>query len=304
MSKNDMTMEIKYVVPFAGTTPVFNVEEMKTAAKRFADKYTGLVVTKDTYADCKVACAEQNAVIGKLKEIKTELNRKAKELVAPAIKTIDDILAIVEPPYKELHDGILEIKDSQDREKVDAMTAYAGNVATARFPELTAAGKHLKSFVDEKCRQKRDGWLTKRWTLEAINEEIDKEAERMAKAMDFINAHTKNATPDIQRVAKTALINNAFNELIALEASDKYAKTLEEQKRMELVKRGKDPDAIKPAPKPEPPKSSVVEPIAADNRICTATVEFTAPVDEMKKLVALIKQSGVKYKVINQTIVK
>ena len=72
---------------------------------------------------------------------------------------------------------------------------------------------------------------------------------------------------------------------------------------MELVKKGKDPDA-KPAPKPVPPKSAVTEPIAADNRVCEATIKFIAPVEEMKKLVALIKQSGVHYEVVNQSIVR
>ena len=300
----DSGMSVRYVVPFPDApSPQLNKEEMMVAAKRFADKYTGLAVTRETFASCKVAAAEQNAVIGKLKAIKTELNKRAKALVAPAIATVDEILAIVEPPYKALHDGLEEIKDSDDKEKVAHMNARCEEICKTKFPELSAAKNHLKNFVSMQCALKKNGWLTKQWTIELIAGELETEAERMVKAMEFINSHVKGKPNDVVRVAKTALVNNGFNEVVALEAADKYETTLAEQKRMELVKKGKDPDA-KPAPKPVPPKSAVTEPIAADNRVCEATIKFIAPVEEMKKLVALIKQSGVHYEVVNQSIVR
>ena len=97
------------------------------------------------------------------------------------------------------------------------------------------------------------------------------------------------------------LANNGFNEVAALEASDKYEKTLEEQKRMAEVKAGKDPDRPKPDPTEKKVKAS--DPIPANVREMEATVKFTATVEEMRKLVALIKKSGVCYEVIDQHFV-
>lgn len=299
--KSDAAMAIRYVIPFPDApSPQLNKDEVMVAAKAFADKYTGMVVTKETFADCKVAAAEQNAVISKLKAVKTEVNKKAKALVAPVIAAVDEILAVIEPPYKALHDGLEELKDAADKEKVAELTAHADKVCADRFPELTAAKTHLLNFISTNCALKKDGWLTKKWTVAACCDAIGAEADRMVKAMEFINSHVKGKPTDVVRVAKTALVNNGFNEITALEASDKYEKTIEEQKRMELVKRGKDPDA-KPAPK-KPAKVAVSEPIAADNRVCEAIIKFIAPMDEMKKLVALIKQSEIHYEVIEQKI--
>ena len=134
-----------------------------------------------------------------------------------------------------------------------------------------------------------------------IRAELEAEAERMAKAMDFVSNHVKGKPTDVVRVAKTALVNNGFNEVAALEASDKYEKTLEEQKRMAEVKAGKDPDRPKPDPTEKKVKTS--DPIPANVREMEATVKFTATVEEMRKLVALIKKSGVCYEVIDQHFV-
>lgn len=301
MSKKEENegLVVRYIVPFPVVTPPkLNTDEMKVAATKFANKYTGLVVTRENYADGKQSCAEQNAVITQLKNIKTELNKKAKEIVAPAIAAIDEVLAIVEPPYKALKSGLDEIKDNALKEKVANIMAVVDSICTERFPELSAAKEHLKLFVDGKCAEKRDGWLVKRWTVELITEQLNAEGDRMERAMQFINDHVKGKSPDVVRVAKTALVNNGFQEILALEASDKYEKTLEEQKRMAAVKAGKDPDA-KPVD-PTEKKVKVSDPIPANVREMEATIKFTASVEEMKKLVALIKKAGIAYEVIDQ----
>ena len=303
MSEKQATMTVRYLVPFPTVTPPkLNTDEMKVAAKEFADKYTGLVVTRENYADGKTACAEQNAVISQLKAVKAELNKKAKEIVAPALAAIDEVLAIVEPPYKALKSGLDEIKDAAVREKVAGMMGIVEEICKSHFPEMSAAYDHLKRFVDEKCAEKRDGWLVKRWTLELIRERLVEEGKRMERAMQFVNDHMKGKPTDVVRVAKTALVNNGFKEVLAMEASDKYEKTLEEQKRMEAVKRGKDPDA--PKKDPTERKVKVNDPIPANIREMEATIKFTASVEEMKKLVALIKKAGVAYEVIDQHYVE
>lgn len=294
---NETAMVVKYIDPFPEVKPPrLNTEELKVAATKFADKYTGLVVSRENYADGKQAAAEQNAVISQLKAMKTELNKRAKAIVEPALAAIDEIIAIVEPPYKALKSGLEEIRDAAVKEKVDGMMQIVEELCKRHFPELSAAFDHLKSFVDGKCAEKRDGWLVKRWTLELIRPEIEAEAERMEKAMQFINDHMKGKANDVVRVAKTALVNNGFNELLALEASDKYEKTLEEQKRMAAVKAGKDPDA----PKPQTKKVETSDPIEVKGQMMEATVKFTATVEKMKELVALIKKTGVPYEVIDQ----
>lgn len=307
----DTSVAVKFIVPFPQVTPpALNIDEMKAAATAFSKKYTGLVVTRENFADSRVSCAEQKKVIDGLTAMKTALNKKAKEIIAPCIAGIDEVLAIVKPPYQELHDGLVAVKDEMDKEKHDGMMAYVQEVSSSRFPELSAAMSHLKSFVSSNCVLKKGGWLTKSWTLPAIRDEIDKEADRMCKAMEFINSHVKGRQTDVVRVAKTALVNNGFNEVVALEAMDKYEKTLVEQKRMADVKAGRDPDAAKPKPAPAPTPAPapasvpVSDPITSNSRVMTATVKFIAPVDEMKKLVAVIKTSGIHYEVIEQKFVK
>lgn len=295
----DTSMTVKYLVPFPTVTPPqLNTDELKVAATAFADKYTGFVVTRENYADGKTACAEQNAVITRLKAVKTELNKKAKEIVAPALAAIDEVLAIVEPPYKALKSGLDEIKDAAIKEKVAGMLGIVEELCKARFPEMSAAYDHLKQFVDDKCAEKRDGWIVKRWTLELIRTELENEAARMERAMQFISDHMKGKPTDVVRVAKTALVTNNFNEVLAMQASDKYEKMLEEQKRMEAVKSGKDPDA--PKKDPTEKKVKVNDPIPANIREMEATIKFTASVEEMRKLVTLIKKAGIAYEVIDQ----
>lgn len=302
MSNENTTMTVRYIDPFPEVRPPrLNTEELKAAATKFAEKYTGLVVTRENYADGRKSAAEQNAVISQLKAIKTELNKRAKAIVQPALDAIDEIIAIVEPPYKELKCGLDDIRDAAVREKVDAMMQIVEELCKRQFPELSAAYDHLKAFVDGKCAEKRDGWLTKRWTLELIRPEIEAEVGRMEKAMRFINDHMKGKSNDVVRVAKTALVNNGFQELLALEASDKYEKTLEEQKRMAAVKAGKTPDAQKQDPTEKKVKTNDL--IPSNEQMMEATVKFTATVLEMRKLVALIKKSGVPYVVIDQHIV-
>ena len=120
----------------------------------------------------------------------------------------------------------------------------------------------------------------------------------MGKAMGFINAHVKGKPVDVVRVAKTALVNNAFNEVLALEAMDKYERTLVEQKRMDDVRAGRDPDRT-PEPRPVPAS----DPIPTKGKNMTATVRFTATLEAMKQLVAVIKASGVQYEVLEQKFI-
>lgn len=295
---NETGLVVRYIDPFPTVKPPkLNTDEMKVAAKAFAEKYTGLVVTRENYAEGKTAAAQQNAVITQLKAIKTELKKKAEEIVKPALDAIDEVIKIVEPPYKALKSGLDEIRDVAVKEKVAGMMKKVEDTCKSRFPEMSTAFDHLKSFVDGKCAEKRDGWLVKRWTLAMIGDEIEAEADRMESAMKFINDHMKGKTPDVVKVAKTALVTNGFNELAALAASDKYEKVLEEQKRMSAVKSGKDPDA----PKPQKVKAS--DPVAVNEQTMEATVKFTSTVADMRKLVALIKKSGVKYEVIDQHII-
>ena len=68
-------------------------------------------------------------------------------------------------------------------------------------------------------------------------------AAKAPKTVKIIPVKTDDPEENIKRVAKTALVNNAFNEVVALEAMDKYEKTLVEQKRMDAVRAGRDPDA-------------------------------------------------------------
>jgi hypothetical protein len=295
---NETGLVVRYVKPFPTVEPPkLNTDEMKVAAKAFAEKYTGLVVTRENYAEGKTAAAQQNAVITQLKAIKTELKKKAEEIVKPALAAIDEVIEIVEPPYKALKSGLDEIRDAAVKEKVAGMMRKVEEVCKSRFPEMSTAFDHLKAFVDGKCAEKRDGWLVKRWTLDMIGVEIDAEAERMEAAMKFINDHMKGKTPDMVKVAKTALVTNGFNELLALAASDKYEKVLEEQRRMSAVKSGKDPDAERLK------KAKASDPVAVNEQLMEATVKFTSTVAEMRKLVAVIKKSGVKYEVIDQHIV-
>lgn len=291
---------LRYTNPFpANVKPVsLNVAEMKKAATAFSAKYKGLVVTRETYAACKTAATEQKKVIDALTAAKTALRKKAGELVAQAIADIDSVLEIVKPTYDELHDSLAAAKTAAEKEKVNAIYAKADEICAAQFPELSAAKEHLHRFVDAKCAEKRNGWLTKTWTVDACATALHEEAQRMGKAMGFINAHTKGKPVDVVRVAKTALVNNAFNEVVALEAMDKYEKTLVEQKRMDAVRSGRDPDAAV-APKPVPATNP-----AEVNRMMTATVKFTATLAEMKRLVAVIKTSGIAYEVLEQKFVE
>ena len=297
------TVEVRYVVPFPEIKPpMLNIDEMKKAATSFSEKYRGLVVTRENFADGKTACAEQKKVIDALTALKTELNRRAKEIVAPAIKGIDEVLEIVRPTYTELHDGLASIKGAMDKEKAQRMVEHGTSAVKEKYPELTAAAEHIKAFVAAKCAEKKNGWLVKSWTEEAIFAEIDKEVERMGAAMDFINRHVKGKPVDVVRVAKTALVNNGFNEVVALEAMDKYERTLGEQRRMNIVRSGGDPDA-RPAPKPAD-KVPVSDPITPNTRMMTATVKFTASVEDMRKLVAVIKAAGISYEVLEQKFIE
>ena len=297
--KTETGLVLRYTNPFpANAKPVaLNVEEMKKGAEAFAAKYKGLVVTRETFAACKTAATEQKKVIDALTAAKTALRKKAGELVAQAIADIDSVLEIVKPPYEELHSSLTAVKDAAEREKIEAIYAKADEICAAQFPELTAAKEHLHRFVDAKCSEKRGGWLTKTWTVDMCATALHEEAQRMGKAMGFINSHVKGKPTDVVRVAKTALVNNAFNEVVALEAMDKYEKTLEEQRRMDDVRAGRDPDR-KPEPKPVPASNPVTV-----NRKMTATVKFTAGVESMRQLVAVIKASGVQYEVLEQKYV-
>lgn len=296
--KTQEGLVLKFTTPFPNVQPVaLNIEEMKKAATAFSQKYKGLVVTRETFASVKQSATEQKKVIDALKAVKTELRRRAGEIVANAVAGIDEVLAIVEPTYKDIHDGLVQVKSSLDKEKLDALYGIADELCKQNFPELSAAQEHLRRFVDGKCAEKKNGWLTKAWTVDAARVVLAEECQRMGRAMGFINQHTKGKPHDVVRVVKTALVNNGFNEVVALEAMDKYEKTLVEQKRMEAVQAGRDPDAAT-APKPVP----VSDPVTA-NRMMTATVKFFAPLAEMKKLVSIIKCAGVKYEVIEQKFV-
>lgn len=299
-TKTEEGLVLRYTTPFpANIQPVaLNVAELKKAAQAFSAKYKGLVVTRETYAACKTSAAEQKKVIDALTAAKTALRKKAGELVAQAIADIDSVLEIVKPTYDELHGSLAALKDAAEKEKVKEIEAKADEICKAQFPELTAASEHLRRFIAAKCAEKRNGWLTKSWTVDACATALHEEAQRMGKAMGFINAHTKGKPVDVVRVAKTALVNNAFNEVVALEAMDKYEKTLVEQKRMDAVRAGRDPDAAT-APKPVPASNPVEV-----NRMMTATVKFTASLADMKRLVAVIKASGVKYEVVEQKYIE
>lgn len=289
-------MVVRYVEPFPEVKPPrLNTEEMKVAATKFADKYTGMVVTRENYADGRKAAAEQNAVIGQLKAMKTELNRKAKAIVQPALDAIDEVLAIVETPYKALKDGLDELRDAAVKEKMEAMNKIADEISGRTFPELSGAAEHLRKLVAMKSAEKRDGWLVKRWTLDMVRDEIEAEADRMAKAMSFVSAHMAGKAPDVVRTAKVALIACGFDEVRALDAADKFEKTLEEQRRMKEAKAGRDPDAD-----PTERKVATSDPIPAVEREMEATVKFTGTVAGMRKLVALIKKAGICYEVIDQ----
>ena len=297
--KTETGLVLRYTNPFpANVKPVsLNVAEMKKAATAFTAQYKGLVVTRETYAACKNAAAEQKKVIDALTAAKTALRKKANEMVAQAVADIDDILAIVKPNYDDIHSALAAVKDAAEKEKVNALYSKADEICAAQFPELTAAKEHLRRFVDGKCAEKRNGWLTKSWTVDACATALHEEAQRMGKAMGFINAHTKGKPIDVVRVAKTALVNNSFNEVVALEAMDKYEKTLVEQKRMSAVQAGRDPDEAV-APKPVPASNP-----AEVNRMMTATVKFTASLVDMKRLVAVIKASGIAYEVLEQKFI-
>ena len=298
-TKKSEGLVLKYKTPFPAVQPVvLNIEEMKVAATAFSAKYKGQVVTRETFAEGKQSAMEQKKVIDALKAAKTELRRRAGEIVASAIAGIDEVLAIVEPTYKELHDGLVSVKSAFDKEKLDSLYAAADKLAATSFPELTAARDHLRHFVDAKCAEKKGGWLTKAWTVDAAHAVLAEECQRMGRAMGFINAHLKGKPVDVVRVAKTALVNNAFNEVVALEAMDKYEKTLEDQRRMAAVRAGRDPDQ-KPAPKPVPAS----DPVTPNSRMMTATVKFTASVEEMRKLVMIIKNCGIPYEVLEQKYV-
>ncbi len=299
--KNENGLVIRFTNPFpADVAPVaLNVEEMKKAATSWTEKFKGLVVTPETWAACKDSAAEQKKAIDALTAAKTALRKKAGELVAKAISDIDEVLAIITPNYNNLHAALAAAKEGAEKEKVDAIKAKADEICAAQFPELTAAKEHLHRFVDAKCAEKRGGWLTKTWTVDACATALHEEAQRMGKAMGFINAHVKGKPVDVVRVAKTALVNNAFNEVLALEAMDKYERTLVEQKRMDDVRAGRDPDR-----KPEPRPVAVSDPIPPKgDKNMTATVRFTATLEAMKQLVAVIKASGVQYEVLEQKFI-
>lgn len=300
MKENETGMVIRFTNPFpANVKPVsLNVAEMKKAATAWTEQFKGLVVTRETWAACKDSAAEQKKAIDALNAAKTALRKKAGELVAQAIADIDEVLAIVKPNYDSLHDALVAAKEGAEKEKVDAIKAKADEICAAQFPELTAAKEHLHRFVDAKCAEKRGGWLTKTWTVDMCATALHDEAQRMGKAMGFINAHVKGKPIDVVRVAKTALVNNGFNEVTALEAMDKYERTLTEQKRMDDVRAGRDPDR-KPEPKPVPAS----DPIPQKGRIMTATVQFTATLEAMKQLVSVIKASGIQYTVLEQKYV-
>ena len=300
MKENETGMVIRFTNPFpANVKPVsLNVAEMKKAATAWTEQFKGLVVTRETWAACKDSAAEQKKAIDALNAAKTALRKKAGELVAQAIADIDEVLAIVKPNYDSLHDALVAAKEGAEKEKVDAIKAKADEICAAQFPEFTAAKEHLHRFVDAKCAEKRGGWLTKTWTVDMCATALHDEAQRMGKAMGFINAHVKGKPIDVVRVAKTALVNNGFDEVTALEAMDKYERTLAEQKRMDDVRAGRDPDR-KPEPKPVPAS----DPIPQKGRIMTATVQFTATLEAMKQLVSVIKASGIQYTVLEQKYV-
>ena len=220
MKENETGMVIRFTNPFpANVKPVsLNVAEMKKAATAWTEQFKGLVVTRETWAACKDSAAEQKKAIDALNAAKTALRKKAGELVAQAIADIDEVLAIVKPNYDSLHDALVAAKEGAEKEKVDAIKAKADEICAAQFPELTAAKEHLHRFVDAKCAEKRGGWLTKTWTVDMCATALHDEAQRMGKAMGFINAHVKGKPIDVVRVAKTALVNNGFDEVTALEA--------------------------------------------------------------------------------------
>ncbi|MED0689931.1 DUF1351 domain-containing protein [Bacillus licheniformis] len=151
-----------------------NYDEMKELVQSYADKYKGLVFTRDEKGGANEARTEllglQNAIEAERKNVKQVYNEPLKEFE----RKIKELTAMIDEPLNDIRDGLKVIEEAEKAEREDALN----RLLDEKLTESTISLDELEK--DEKWLNKGN-WTAKLNPTKKLEAEIDTAIEQAEK---------------------------------------------------------------------------------------------------------------------------